>query len=453
MSTGPIDVAGLIERRRFDGFNIRLIVISALITLFDGFDLSIAAFTAPYFKGELGLSTSQLANVFSVGLLGMTIGAVVMPYWSDRIGRRPLILATALAFGLLTTATAFVQSYEAFVALRLLDGFAIGGMVPICWALNTEYAPKRLRATVITVVMIGYSVGTSGAGPLTVLLEPVMGWRGLYLFGGIGAIVVTGSLALWLPESVRFLVSNGRRPDVVARLVNTLDRSATATASDRFILGDETDQPQSARMRELFAGPLAVITPLLWLCFAASSLAIYFVNGWGPILLEAMKFDRSTAALATALGGVCGSVAGLAIMRFTDRRGPLAVLVYPVPLLGVLLAVGAFDFAPTTVLVLAMTSLALIGGMHFAIMSIIGDLYPTRVRGSGAGWTSSVGKLAGVFGPLLGGVLMNSGLPVTRSFLFLMVCPLVVIAAASGIVVYTRRRSGAEAAPKVRTTR
>lgn len=131
LSPRTIDVGALIERRRFDRFNLRLLVISWLITVFDGFDLSIAAFAAPYIREELKLSTGQLANVFSAGLAGMTLGGLVFSYFADRIGRRPIVIATAFGFGVLTCATAFAPSYETLVLLRLLDGFAIGGMVPI----------------------------------------------------------------------------------------------------------------------------------------------------------------------------------------------------------------------------------------------------------------------------------------------------------------------------------
>jgi AAHS family 4-hydroxybenzoate transporter-like MFS transporter len=439
------DVAKLIEGRRFDGFNIRLVAISWLITVFDGFDLSVAAFTAPYMRDELGLTTAQLANIFSAGLLGMTLGGLLFSPLSDRIGRRPVVIGTAFGFGILTMATAFAPNYPALLVLRLLDGFAIGGMVPIAWALNVEFVPKHLRATVVTVIMVGYSVGTSGAGPMTVALEPLVGWRGMFLVGGVGSILAASLLLLWLPESVRLLVSKNMKPAQTARLVNRLDPVANARATDSFILGDEPIAPRKTAFRELFAGRLAVITPLLWLGFTFSSIAIYFVNGWGPIVLEAMHYDRRTAALATAFGGIMGSAAGLAIMRLTDRHGPVTVLFYPTLLLPMLLVLGLVPLAPQTVLILAMTVLMLIGGMHFAFLSIIGTLYPTAIRGSGSGWASSVGKLGGVFGPILGGVILSSGMPVIRSYLVLAICPAIVLLTATCITRVVRRTTSARA--------
>lgn len=434
-----VDVAEVLENRPFDRFNIRLVLISWLITVCDGFDMMVVSFTAPYIRDDLGLTTAQLATIFSSGLLGMTIGGLIFSAISDRLGRRPVVVATAFAFAVLTFATGFVQTYEQFLLLRFLDGLALGGMVPIAWALNVEFVSKRFRATVITVIMVGYSVGTSGAGPVTVWAEPAIGWRGLYLAGGIGSLICASLLLLWLPESLRFLISAGRRSDYVARTVNKLQPGTNATPRDFFVLGDETDEANKGRFRDMFSGKLRFITPLLWFGFMASSVAIYFVNSWGPIILEALSFPRSTAALATAFGGIMGSVAGLAIMRLTDRFGSITVTFYPLILLPVMLFVGLAALPAGTVLILAMVVLMLIGGMHFAFMSIIGGLYPTSVRGRGSGWVSSIGKLGGVLGPALGGAILSSGMPVIRSYVVLAVCPALVLVC--GMLI-TRLRRG-----------
>jgi AAHS family 4-hydroxybenzoate transporter-like MFS transporter len=165
----------------------------------------------------------------------------------------------------------------------------------------------------------------------------------------------------------------------------------------------------------------------------ASSVAVYFVNSWGPIVLEAMHYPRNTAAIATSFGGIMGSVAGLAIMRVTDRRGSITVLFYPLLLLPVMLTLGLVAMGSTAVLLLAMLVLMLVGGMHFAFMSIISGLYPTAIRGRGAGWASSMGKFGGVLGPAIGGAILASGLPIVRSYAILAVCPFIVIVCAAAI--------------------
>jgi AAHS family 4-hydroxybenzoate transporter-like MFS transporter len=115
------------------------------------------------------------------------------------------------------------------------------------------------------------------------------------------------------------------------------------------------------------------------------------------------------------------------------------VAFYPVLLLPVLLVVGILPLSHTPLLVLAMLVLMLIGGMHLVLVSIVGMLYPTAVRGSGSGWASSIGKVGGVFGPILGGMVLSSGLPAARSYLFLAVCPAIVFACAIPIAILYRR--------------
>lgn len=449
MSDRTVDVSQVIENRRLNGFNFRLILASWIITVFDGFDLSIAAFAAPYMRDDMGLAPSELANVLSAGLLGTVIGALVFSSISDRIGRRPVLIGCSVAFGLLTVAMGFAPSYEWLVAIRFLDGVAIGAIVPIVWALNSEYVPRRLRATVITVIMVGYSVGTSGAGPITVVLEPLVGWRGLFIWGGIGSLAAAMILLFTLPESIRWLVVKGDRQARVAAILGKLSgKSADYSSADRFVLGDEVQTTtRDSRLRDLFSGWLAWATPLVWLAYTAASVAIFYVNGWGPIIFEGMGFDRDTGALATAFGGVMGSVAGLLLMRFTDRHGPVTVLFYPILLLPVLLVLGLVPLSQNAILILAMAVLALIGGMTFVLLSIIAPLYPTSIRARGSGWAQSVAKLGAVLGPIFGGWMSESGMPIIKGYAIIAVVPAIVIACTLGILAARKRAASAEGAP------
>jgi AAHS family 4-hydroxybenzoate transporter-like MFS transporter len=442
MSGQTIDVSQVIEGRKLNAFNYHLIIGSWLIAMFDGFDLSIAAFASTYMRDELGMSPGQLANVLSAGLLGTALGALIFSWLSDKIGRRPVLIGCSFAFGLLTAATGLAPTYEWLLAIRFLDGVALGANVPIIWALNSEYVPKRFRATVITVIMVGFSVGTSGAGPIVVALEPLIGWRGIMFMGGAGSVLVALYLIYAMPESIRWLVARKDRPGRVAAILHRMTgRGGDSYPADgHYVLGDEAEaKPQDARLSDLFAGWLAWATPLVWIAYIAASFAIYYVNGWGPIIFEGMGFDRETGALATAFGGVMGSVAGLVMMRTTDRRGLVTVLFYPVLLLPVLLVLGLMPLSQDVILILAMVVLALIGGMTFVLLSIIAPLYPTAIRGNGSGWAQSVAKLGAVLGPLFGGFMSESGMPIVRGYAILAVVPAIVVLSTIGILMAQKR--------------
>ncbi|MDB5662046.1 MAG: putative aromatic acid transporter [Sphingomonas bacterium] len=450
-----VDVAAIIEQRRLGPFNYRLIILSLLITVFDGFDMLLISFTAPYMRDDLGLDTLMLGNVFSAGLLGMMLGGFVFSYLGDRIGRRPTVIGAAFAFGILTAATALAETYHQLLALRFLDGIAIGGMLPLAWALNIEFVPKRFRSTVVTVIMLGYTAGSTLAGPLTVWIAPSYGWEGVFLLGGVGTLACATLLLVWLPESPRFLVSKGMRPDLVVRLLKRLDPAIDVRPGDRFVLGDEpVGQYQRFRASQLFAGDLKFITPLLWLGYSASSLAIYFSASWAPIVLEAMDFPRNTAAVVASIGGLSGAALGLAVMRFTDRLGPLSIAIYAALAVPVLLMVGLTVAPMALFLPMVVLAAALIGGEHYGVLSIAGIFYPSAIRASGAGWATSVAKVGGVLGPLLGAQVLASGVPAERTYALLAVCPLIVGVCIVGIhlVIAARKRHpapGIAAAPAI----
>jgi AAHS family 4-hydroxybenzoate transporter-like MFS transporter len=433
-----VDVSSLIDQRRLGRFNYAVIALSWLITLFDGFDMMMIGFTGPYMRDELVLSKPMFANIVSAGLAGMMLGGFVFSYIGDRVGRRPTIVLAAFLFGLLTAGTAFAGSYPALIVMRFLDGLAIGGMLPLAWALNIEFVPKRLRSTVVTVIMMGYSLGSAAAGPMTNWIAPHHGWQGVYLAGGFGTLVCAAALWLGLPESIRFLVVKARRTDLVVRTLKRIDPNLDVSPTDQFVLSDEVRTAGNFRVGQLFQGVLRYLTPLLWIGYLASSLAVYFSASWGPSVLEELKFPRQTSALVTSTISFAGAMAGLVLMRFTDRYGPRAVAVYPAAAVPVLLIIGLGFIAHDAFLPFAVLGGLLVTGEHFGILSISGIFYPSAIRASGAGWATSVSKLGAILGPLIGGAVLSSGMPVIRSYALLAVCPAILFVCALGMTALVR---------------
>jgi AAHS family 4-hydroxybenzoate transporter-like MFS transporter len=435
-----VDVSALINGRRLGAFNYRLIALSWLITVFDGFDMIMIGFTAPYMRDELGLSKTMLGNVFSAGLLGMMLGGFLLSYIGDRIGRRPTVVFAAVSFGILTAAVALAGSYQALLALRFLDGLALGGMLPLAWALNIEFVPSRMRSSVVTVIMMGYSLGAAVAGPMTNWIAPHHGWQGVYLAGGIGSLLCAAALWIWLPESIRFLVVKGDRPQLVRRTLQRLDPAIDLSGADQFVLSDELKPERNFRVGQLFHGDLRIITPVLWIGYFASSLAIYFAVSWGPIVLEELQFPRHTAALVASTGSLAGAAAGLLLMRFTDRRGPGSVAVYPAICVPVLLALG-FGLVPREAfLAVVILATLLISGGHFGVLSIAGIFYPSSIRACGAGWATSMAKFGAILGPIAGAAVLSSGIPIIRSYALLAVWPAILCLSGLGIAAVVRGR-------------
>jgi AAHS family 4-hydroxybenzoate transporter-like MFS transporter len=439
------DVAAFIEGRRLSGFNYGVIALSWLITAFDGLDSLMLGFTVPYMRDQLALDVAMIGYLGAASNAGMAVGSFIAPLLADKIGRRPAVLATSVTFGVLTAATGWAGSYEALLTMRFLTGLAIGGLLPLAWALNIEFVPKGMRATVVTTIMVGYSVGGAMAGPLTNALGPSYGWQGVYVAGGIGTLLCTAALFVWLPESLRFLVLAGGREAAVARTLRRLDPASGATARDQFVLTDEAQVARKVKINELFAGPLKIVTPLLWLGFFMSSLAVFFTSSWGPLVLEDLHFPRDTAAVVKSLASLLGAGAGLLVMRFTDRVGPASIAVYPAIAVPVLLVVGFAIPSGNAFLALALLGTLLVTGAHFGTQSIAGIYYPSVMRATGAGVAAGVGKCGAILGPLVGAAVLSSDIPVVRTYALLAICPAVLFFCLVGIGAAVRaRRAAAE---------
>jgi len=414
-----IDVSEIIERQRLSSFLIGLVVISWIITFFDGLNANLVTFAAPYFRSEYGLTTIQTGNIFGMHQLGTLLGGFLLGYLGDRIGRRPAVILATAAFGALTTCFYFTSSYGTLFWLRLIDGIPLGGMLPLAWALNIEYAPKRYRATIVTVIMVGYSLGTALGGPFANFLIPRLGWKSVFISGGIAALISAMILFAILPESIRFLATMGKRPDRIIAMLRRVAPDQTFSADANFVVGDEIGHSKDFKPSLLFKGELRTITPLLWIAYIASSFAVFFMVNWTPLVFEALHYARAQAATAATMNSVLGAIGGILLMRFTDARGAIAITIMPVMTFGLLLIAAFTPLGQGAFLVLsAMIGGFLIGG-HFGMHSISAIFYPTAYRGNGASWATSIAKIGSIGGPMVGGWVLATSLPVQHIFALL----------------------------------
>lgn len=424
-----VDVSEIIERQKLGRFLIALVLISWIITFFDGLDTNLISFAAPYFGAQYHLSKLQLGNIFSMGLFGTMVGGFALGYLGDRIGRRPMVVTATALFGILTMCFALANSYRSLFSLRFIDGLPLGGMLPLAWALNIEYAPKRYRATIVTVIMMGYSLGTALGGPIAIWLIPKFGWKSVFVFGGIFSLVCAGILFAILPESIRFLASkgfaSGRLAPRIAPILRRIAPGLAIPADAKFVVTDESSQSKDFKPSLLFRGELRWITPLVWLAYIASSLAVFFIVNWTPVVFESLKYSRQEAATAASLYSGVGALGGLLLMRFTDKRGAIAITVMPVMTALLLISASFVSMGHVAFLILAAVTGGFLVGGHFGMHSICGIFYPSAYRANGAGWATSIAKIGSVAGPILGGIVLSTSLPVRYIFAVLAVCPVV----------------------------
>ena len=440
METAPVVLNDVLDKRRIGGFQVGLIAICAGVLFFDGFDAQAISYVAPSIVREWNLPPGELGPVFSAGLFGLMLGALFIAPLADRFGRRPVILASTAAFGVFTLATAWASSVDQLLLLRFLTGLGLGGCMPNAVALTSEYSPARSRAFLVMLMFNGFSVGSLVGGLLAAQVIPTVGWRAVFVAGGVLPLAAVPLLYFVLPESIRFLAVSGRSPGKVARLLNRLAPGLGATAETPVTV--EKSSAGRMSVRDLFREGRATSTMLLWVIFFMSLLDLYMLVNWLPTLMSTVGAPLRTAVLLGALLQVGGIVGALLLGFIVDRKGPGAALI-PAYLVAAACIVGIGFFAaaslPFTTLAVFGAGLGVIGG-QIASNAIAASVYPTEIRSTGVGWALGIGRIGSIVGPAIGGVLVGMETPVNDIF-FLSAGPALIAALAAAALAAHKRRS------------
>jgi AAHS family 4-hydroxybenzoate transporter-like MFS transporter len=428
-SQQTIDVTDYVDKRQLNAFNFQLVVLSFLVIMVDGYDITVAAFAVPPLIKAWGIaSPGAFGPVLGASLFGMLFGAPLLGHVGDRYGRKTAILVCYVVFGVFTLAAAWSESLLQLGVLRFLAGIGIGGLLPNVVALNAEFAPRRLQASAVIISFAGITLGGSLPGPIAAYLMPHYGWQILFYFGGLVPLLLAGLIFATLPESIRFLALKDRQA-AAAAMVQRMDPGTVLPPGVRFVVQVGEKLP----FRYLFSGRLAVMTPLLWLLFVVNLMAYFFLVSWMPTLLASTTIPTQ-AAFATMILQVGGFVGALAIALPLDRHGMLpvvALFVLAVPIVG---AIGYFAHQSVFEL---MTVVALAGfctlGTQFGLNAISAILYPTALRSTGSGAAFGVGRVGAILGPVIGGRLIDMKLPVEDLYMIATI-PFVIGAVAAFIL-------------------
>ena len=417
-----------------------------LIVFVDGFDAQAMGFVAPALTAALKISRGVLGSVISSGLVGMMIGALVSGPLADRIGRKPVLVACALIFGVGSLLTATAQSVESLMAFRAFTGLGMGGAMPNAIALTSEYMPRRRRAGAVTMMICGFSLGAAVGGLVAASIIPRFGWPAVFIVGGVIPIVIGVVCVFVLPESIRFLVVRGGGEPQARQLLSRIAPGAAVTGplspghdehapSQR----DSAQAPGSFIVAELFTNGRAMATTLIWVIYFMNLLNLYFLNSWLPTIISDAGIPVDTAIRLTSLFQIGGIGGAVVLGRLLDRTFSFWILAacYSWAAAFVYSIGHAGASVPLLALTITCAGVGIIGGQN-ASHALSSEFYPTRIRSTGVGWALGIGRIGSIVGPLVGGLLLAQNTPMRDVFWAAVIPAALATLAAAGIAMKTR---------------
>ncbi|MBU9205436.1 MFS transporter [Burkholderia multivorans] len=403
-----VDIKAFIDERGVTARQWLLALLCFLVVAADGVDVAMMGFVAPPIIHEWHITRASFGLVMSTAPFGLVLGALVAGPSSDRLGRRKVLIASVLLFGVCSLLTALSASLEQMMVMRFVTGIGLGAAMPNATTLLSEYVPERRRSLLITSMFIGFGVGSALVGFVAGWLIPHLGWRSVLVFGGVLPVATVPLLFAWLPESVRFMLVRGYPRERIAATLNRVCRADFSPATSFF--APEPATPGKGSIGVLFARGYGVVTISLWVTYFMGLLVIYLITGWLPTLIRDAGLPIDKAADVTAMfqtGGIAGAVlAGWAM----DRLPPVSVIA--VTYAGGALCVLGLGTAGAMSGALPLWMLAagfFMNGAQTGLNAYAPVCYPTKARATGVSWMLGIGRCGSILGSAVGGLLIGWG--------------------------------------------
>lgn len=401
-----IDVHAVIEEAPFGAYQLMIVALSALVIMLDGYDILVVSFVAPVMSKAMGVDVGAFGMVFSVGLVGLIIGALFVSPLGDLWGRKGVMLLSLLVFGAFTLVPIYDYQYSHLLVYRAITGLGLSAAIPTAVAIASEYSPQRFRGLLVNIAFSAFGIGGVIGGFAASRLVPVYGWQAAFWIGGIPALVLIFILMWLLPESAAFMAAANRNSLAIARILRRIDTRREFSAADTYVTTETKEK--RGDVRSLFTSGRALGTLIIWLAIFCGLFNSGLLANWLAVVMSCsgMSLDRAILApVVMQLGGVIGTIfLGMIMRRFGAH----------------LVAVSFFLGACFTVLIgqftgsapLAFTAVFLMGiflvGAYFSMNAIMAAFYPVSIRSTGIGWGLGIGRTGGAVGPLIGGAMITA---------------------------------------------
>jgi len=398
-ATASVNAGARLDRLPMSAFHHRILRLIGLGMFFDGFDIYLGA-TVLGTTLRSGFSTlGENAAFVSSTFLGMMLGSLVTGFLGDRYGRRFTYQANLAVFGLASLAAAFAPNMAVLIALRFIMGLGLGAENVVGYSTMTEFVPPAHRGRWLGLVAVFVVTGLPVSALAAWALVPALGWRAMFVLGGVGALLVWQARKS-LPESPRWLESVGRRDEAEA-LMTTIEREASGGAP----LPSPAPPPGPAPSRALatlLAPPLLGRMVLGCISLVVINTLVYGFITWLPTFFAKQGLSVATSfgySLIMALGAPAGSLIGALLV---DRTGRRPMIIGAAALSMLFGSIYPFVHDPVW---LPVAGLALTVPIYVLVAVLFGvyipELFPTEVRLRASGICNTFGRGATVLTPFL----------------------------------------------------
>ncbi|WP_406097955.1 MFS transporter [Streptomyces sp. NBC_01013] len=454
-------IAARFERLPLSRWHVTVRLIVGVVTFFEAFDQLLIAYALPELRDEWQLSTGDATAVLTVGSAGMLVGALLSGRLADRYGRVKVIAYCVAASGVASLALTACTSLTPFMALRFLQGLAIGGEVPVAAAFISEITRSFKRGRFVLLYELVFPAGLTIGALVAAWVVPAAGWRVMF-----AVAAVPGLLAFLVqrkvPESPRWLAERGRtaEAEAVMTAIEAKVSAATGEPLPRPAAPTSTPEPTAAAatpaeraatgLRGLFTGRYRRRTLVVGAIWFTGYFVNYGVTSWLPsIYRDEYGLPLSDALLYSTVTSVAGLLGCLIAALTVDVLGRRRIFALGLGASAALLLTLASLGAGTPVQVLIWTSLSAVGffGSNICLYLYTPELYPTRMRALGCSVGGAVNRLGVILGPILVGVVYAANDSVTAVFVMLGAVALAGAAVAGTLAEETANRSLEEISP------
>ncbi len=395
-----VNAGARLDRLPLSAFHRRIVTLIAIGMFFDGYDVYVAA-TVLGATLKSGFSTlAQNAQFVSVTFMGMMIGSFLTGFLGDRYGRRFTYQANLMIFGLASLAAAFAPNMPWLIALRGVMGIGLGAELVAGYAALTEFLPPQARGKWSGILNAAVVTSLPVSALASTLLIPRIGWRIMFVIGGIGALIVW-YLRKAMPESPRWLESIGRAEEAETILL----RIEIEVTRQGVVLPEPAPTTAVGTMRgvgTLFQPPLLSRTMVGFLTLIVENTLIYGFVSWLPTFFVQQGLSIATSfkfSFLMSMGAPVGAAIAAVSADSLGRKPAILGASFSAIVFG-----GIYPFMRDPVLLplvgfLLVVSIYVLVAMLFAIY--IPELFPTDLRMRAAGLCNTVGRTATIFTPFL----------------------------------------------------